>query len=120
MENEVKVEEKQIITKEEALERVDDNLETIRSAFGTIKFNKIFFGVCNGVSVVAGGIGTALLIGGGLAVAPVVATGFGVAGSIYSAIQLKKQEDTMADMENAWNRNVNTREKIIEKSEKVR
>ena len=54
MEKEVKV------TKEEALERVEDNFETLNSMYGAIRVNKVFFGVCAGVSLVSGVIGTGL------------------------------------------------------------
>ena len=114
MEKEVKV------TKEEALERVDDNFETLNSIYGTIKVNKVFFGVCAGVSLVSGAIGTGLLIAGGLAVAPIIATGFGVAGTAYSAIQIKKQLDYEAETNEKWNQNVDAQDKIFAKSKKIR
>lgn len=85
--------EEKLVTKEEALERIDENLETINSAFGKIKFNKIFFGVCAGIGVVctgAGIIGTAVW---GLSVASAVATGFGAGAAITGGIFYKQQND---------------------------
>ena len=114
MEKEVKV------TKEEALERVEDNFETLNSRYGAIKVNKVFFGVCAGVSLVSGVIGTGLLIAGGLAAAPIIATGFGIVGTAYSATQIKKQSDYEAETDELWNKNVDTQNKIFAKSKKIR
>ena len=108
------------VTKAEALERVEDNFETLNSIYGTIRANTGFFVVCAGVSLVSGVIGTGLLIAGGLAVAPVIATGFGIVGTTYSAIQIKKQADYEAEVNEVWNQNVDTKDKIIAKSKKIR
>lgn len=108
------------VTKEEALERVNDNLETIEGAFGTIKFNKKFFGVFNGISLVSGVVGTGLLIAGGLAVAPIIATGCGLAGTIVSAVGLAKEKHEEEVMCEAEFRNTYIKNKIINKANRVR
>ena len=109
MEKEVKLEEEQIMTAEEIednLKKVYDKFDCLKSVYGKIRYNKIFFGTCNGVSLGSGAVGIGLLFVSGLTIAPWVAAVFGLGGTIYSAVQLKKQVNYQDEVNAVWNENV--------------
>jgi hypothetical protein len=110
MEKEVKE-----VTKEEALERIDENLEVIKSSFGTIKFNKIFFGVCAGVGLAATGVGIVGTVVWGLSVASGVTMGLGAAASVTSGIFLSKEKQTELEYNRLEEKNLDSQKVLLKK-----
>lgn len=72
------MENKSIVTKEQALERVYNNAETIETGYGQIHVNKKFFRNCAIVSGISTGVGVALLATVGFVLVPVAVTGLGI------------------------------------------
>lgn len=112
--------EEEKMTCSEAFSKIEEQEENIRSAYGTICFNKRFFQVCTGVSLVSGVIGTTLLIVSGPLAAPIIATSCGIAGTVVGAIGIKVENNQRAIMDQALAENEVARNKVIEKSCKVR
>lgn len=110
----MKKEEKKV-TKEEALQRIDENLEVINSSFGTIKFNKIFFGVCAGVGLVATGAGIVGSIVWGLSVASGVTMGLGAAASITSGVFFNKEKQTELEYNRLEEKNLDSQKVLLKK-----
>lgn len=110
MEKEVKK-----VTKEEALERIDENLEVINSSFGTIKFNKVLFGVCAGVGLVATGAGIVGTVVWGLSIAAAATTGLGAAAAITSGIFYKKEKETELEYNRLEEKNLDSKKVLLKK-----
>ena len=104
----------------EAWDKVEKQEQEILSSYGKIRFNKNFFKVCTGVSLVSGIVGVGLLIGCGPYVAPILATGCGITGTVVGSIGIKAENEQRVLLDEALERNGRAREKIIEKSCKVR
>ena len=82
---EKEVMEKEIVTKEEAQERINENYEVIDTAYGRIKASKRWFAVCGTIGAIAAGIGVAGIATVGFVLVPVATTGLGVAAAVVSA-----------------------------------
>lgn len=76
--------ENNIVTKEEAEARINENFETLQTAHGMVRFNKGFFTACACIGIVCTGIGIVGLATIGLGLAPIAATGLGVATIVTS------------------------------------
>lgn len=83
--------------KERELEKIDEELETIESAYGKIKFNKVLFGVFAGIGVVCTGAGIVGTVAWGLSVASGIATGLGAATAVTNSIFYKQENDKKQD-----------------------
>lgn len=100
--------------KEEAIERIDENLETIETNKGKIRFNSVWFTVCSGIGLVATGVGIAGCIALGLTTFPLVTTGIGVATTIVpNAIKSYERKQY-----NAYDEIAEEQEEIKEKLKK--
>ncbi len=107
--------EKNIVTKEEALERINENFEEIDSAYGKIRVSKIFFKVCAGIGIGATVVGVAGIATLGFALAPVATTGLGIASAATGLIFNKGENDEYARMQEAEERNIRAKRSIVVK-----
>lgn len=101
-----KMKNEQIVTKEEAVERIQDNLEEIDCAAGRIRVSKTFFKVCAAIgagATVIGGIGIGVL---GFTLVPVATTGLGIASVVTGLAFNKDKNNEMDDMARSQQRNL--------------
>ena len=113
---EKEVYEKKIVTKEEALKRINDNFEVIDTAYGKIKASKRWFAVCGTIGAIAAGVGAAGIATLGFVLVPVATTGLGVAAAIVSAKYYNEEKKEHARMVEADKRNYDALQRIEEKS----
>ena len=113
---EKEVMEKEIVTKEEAQERINDNYEVIDTAYGRIKASKRWFAVCGTIGAIAAGVGVAGIATVGFVLAPVATTGLGVAAALVSAKFYNDENKEQARLIDADNKNYETAQRIEEKS----
>lgn len=109
--NEVEVMEKKV-TKDQALERINDNFEVIDTAYGRIKASKRWFAVCGTIGAIAAGIGVAGIATVGFVLAPVATTGLGVAAAVVSAKFYSDENIEHARLLDADNKNFEAKERI--------
>lgn len=107
----------QKVTKEEALQRIDDNLETIKFGKGQIRVNKTFFKVCAGVGLVATGFGIAGMVVVGLLATPIVTTVLGGAATATGLVFNKLEDKEKTRLEEAEERNNAAKSKILLRDE---
>lgn len=113
---EKEVYEKEIVTKEEAQERINDNFEVIDTAYGKIKASKRWFAVCGTIGAIAAGVGVAGIATLGFVLVPVATTGLGVAAAVVSAKYYNDETKEHARMVEADDRNYEASQRIEEKS----
>lgn len=107
--------EKNIVTKEEAIERIYDNMTTLKTAHGKVRFNKTFFAICAGIGTVCTGIGIAGIVTLGLAVAPITTTGLGLAAAVTSGAFYKGEVNEGRRISEKMQQNYDLMQKISEK-----
>lgn len=107
--------EKKIVTREEAIERVSENREIIRTAYGNVNVSKTFFKVCGAIGAVAAGIGVAGIATLGFVLVPVATTGLGVAAAVTSGIFHRGETKEGQRLEEAWEENKAVANRIVEK-----
>lgn len=113
---EKEVMEKEIVTKEEAQERINDNYEVIDTAYGRIKASKRWFAVCGTIGAIAAGVGVAGIATVGFVLVPVATTGLGVAAALVSAKFYNDENKEQSRLIDADNKNYETAQRIEEKS----
>ena len=93
----------EIVTRDQAVERVCENMETLRSAYGDINVNKKFFSRCAAVSAISTCVGAVLVATVGFVLVPVAVTGLGVvATAVNGAFYLgenKREKEIMTLVE---------------------
>ena len=99
------MENERVVTKEDALERINNNMKTIDTGYGQIHVNKKFFRNCAIVGGVSTGVGAVLLATVGFVLVPIAVTGLGVIatatnGAFYFGEKLKEE-----DLEDAYTEN---------------
>lgn len=112
--------ENEIVTKEEALDRVKENYEVIDTAYGRINASKKWFAACGTIGAIATGIGVAGIATLGFVLAPVATTGLGIAAAVTSAKFYNDENKELNRMIEADEKNVATQERIEAKAAKVK
>ena len=82
------------LTKEEVIERLNNNFAVLDSAHGRIKVSRKFYTICACIGTVASVVGVAGIVAGGIALAPLT-LGLGIASvvtSVGSYNDTKKEE----------------------------
>ncbi|MBQ7105354.1 MAG: hypothetical protein IJN90_05810 [Bacilli bacterium] len=77
--------EKEKVTREQAVERINDNYEIIDTAYGRIRASKKFFAVTGTIGALSTGVGIAGLVVTGFTLLPITVTALGVAAAGVSA-----------------------------------
>ena len=103
------------VTREEAIERVSDNREVIRTAYGNVSVSKKFFTACGIIGTVAAGIGVAGIATLGFVLVPVATTGLGVAAAVTSGIFYNGENKEEKRLEEAWRENKEAANRIAAK-----
>jgi len=93
------------VTSEEAIGRLQENKEVIRTAYGNVRVSKTFFAVCAAIGTVAAGIGVAGMATLGFVLVPVATTGLGVAAAVTSGIFYNGENKEERRLEEAWAEN---------------
>ena len=113
---EKEVYEKELVTREEAKERINENFEVIDTAYGQIKASKRWFAVCGTIGAIAAGVGVAGIATLGFVLVPVATTGLGVVTAIVSAKYYNEEKKEHARLVEADDRNYEASLRIEEKS----
>ena len=107
---------KEIVTKEEAQERIKENYAVLDTAYGRINASKRWFTVCGTICAIAAGIGVAGIATIGFVLAPVAATGLGVATAVVSVKFYSDEKRVHASLIEEDNKNYEAAQRIEEKA----
>ena len=113
------MENKSIVTKEQALERVYNNMETIETGYGQIHVNKKFFRNCAIFSGIFTGVGAALMVATGFVLVPVAVTGLGVIATGTNGAFYLGENAKLKELNEAENTNRGIYSEIITKVKKA-
>lgn len=111
-------EEKVIVTEEETLEKIENNLQMIETAYGTVKFNEVFFKACGSICLIEAIVGGVVLALNVNPVAPIIAMVAGGAGALISAVKTQEIEEEKSQLAQENVNNLRVKEKILKKLEK--
>ena len=113
---EKEVYEKELVTREEAKERINENFEVIDTAYGQIKASKRWFAVCGTIGAIAAGVGVAGIATLGFVLVPVATTGLGIAAAVASAKYYNDENKEQARLVEADNKNYEAAQRIEAKT----
>jgi len=108
--------ENRIVTREEALNRIEENFNELEIAYGKVRISKKFFALCGVLGTVSAGIGIVGLATVGFVLAPITAAGLGIGAAVSSIFFYKDELNEEKRLDNHSIKNQAALHRIEEKA----
>ena len=109
--------EKEKVTREQAVERINENYEVLDTAYGKIHLSKAFFAATGAIGALSAGVGIAGLIVSGVGVLPIAVTTIGAAAAGVSAKFFGDENKELARLQEEDSYNQSLQRRIEEKDQ---